>query len=91
MGSETSCEAMEVGLHLAEFLGGIVDSNSTVCHGPTAMGIQEAGRVGRNRRPEQVESGPDRLLGLQSSGVHAQAYVPLCRLSARLLDKARKV
>jgi len=31
---------------MAEFLGGIADSNSTVCHGPTAMGIQEAGRVG---------------------------------------------
>jgi len=46
MGSETSCEAMEVGLHLGEYLGGVVDSNSTVCHGPTAMGIQEAGRVG---------------------------------------------
>ncbi len=46
MGSETSCEAMEVGLHLAEFLGAVADSNSTVCHGPTAMGIQEAGRVG---------------------------------------------
>jgi formylmethanofuran dehydrogenase subunit B len=46
MGSETSCEAMEVGLHLGEFLGAVVDSNSTVCHGPTAMGIQEAGRVG---------------------------------------------
>ncbi len=46
MGSETSCEAMEVGIHMAEFLGGIADSNSTVCHGPTAMGIQEAGRVG---------------------------------------------
>ncbi len=46
MGSETSCEAMEVGLHLAEYLGAAVDSNSTVCHGPTAMGIQEAGRVG---------------------------------------------
>jgi len=46
MGSETSCEAMQVGLHLAEFLGAVADSNSTVCHGPTAMGIQEAGRVG---------------------------------------------
>lgn len=46
MGSETSCEAMEVGLHLAEYLGAAIDSNSTVCHGPTAMGIQEAGRVG---------------------------------------------
>ena len=46
MGSETSTEAMEVGIHMAEFLGGIADSNSTVCHGPTTMGIQEAGRVG---------------------------------------------
>jgi formylmethanofuran dehydrogenase subunit B len=46
MGSETSCEAMEVGLHLGEYLCAVVDSNSTVCHGPTAMGIQEAGRVG---------------------------------------------
>ena len=46
MGSETSTEAMEVGIHMAEFLGGITDSNSTVCHGPTTMGIQEAGRVG---------------------------------------------
>jgi len=46
MGNETSCEAMEVGLHLGEYLGAVVDSNSTVCHGPTAMGIQEAGRVG---------------------------------------------
>ncbi len=46
VGSETSSEAMEVGLHLAEFLGAAIDSNSTVCHGPTAMGIQEAGRVG---------------------------------------------
>ncbi|HEX7445451.1 MAG TPA: formylmethanofuran dehydrogenase subunit B, partial [Methanothrix sp.] len=46
LASETSCEAMEVGIHMAEFLGGIADSNSTVCHGPTAMGIQEAGRVG---------------------------------------------
>lgn len=46
MGCETSSEAMEVGLHLGEHLGAVVDSNSTVCHGPTAMGIQEAGRVG---------------------------------------------
>ncbi|MBN1323138.1 MAG: formylmethanofuran dehydrogenase subunit B [Methanotrichaceae archaeon] len=46
MGSETSSEAMEVGLHIGEYLGAVVDSNSTVCHGPTAMGIQEAGRVG---------------------------------------------
>ena len=46
LGSETSCEAQEVGLHIAEYLGGIADSNATICHGPTVMGIQEAGCVG---------------------------------------------
>jgi formylmethanofuran dehydrogenase subunit B len=46
LGSETSCEAQEVGLHMAEYLGGIADSNATICHGPTVMGIQEAGCVG---------------------------------------------
>ncbi len=56
MGSETSCEAMEVGLHMAEFLGGAVDSNSTVCHGPTAMGIQEAGRVGATAGQSKIRS-----------------------------------
>ena len=56
MGSETSCEAMEVGLHLGEYLGGAVDSNSTVCHGPTAMGIQEAGRVGATAGQTKIRS-----------------------------------
>lgn len=46
LGSETSCEAQEVGLHIAEYLGGVADSNATICHGPTVMGIQEAGCVG---------------------------------------------
>jgi len=56
MGSETSCEAMEVGLHLAEYLGAVIDSNSTVCHGPTAMGIQEAGRVGATAGQSKIRS-----------------------------------
>ncbi len=46
MGSETSCEAHEVGLHIGEYLGAVVDSNATICHGPTVMGIQEAGIAG---------------------------------------------
>jgi len=46
MGSETSCEAHEVGLKIGEYLGTIVDSNATIGHGPTTMGIQEAGKVG---------------------------------------------
>nr|QNO46431.1 periplasmic nitrate reductase [Methanosarcinales archaeon ANME-2c ERB4] len=46
LGSETSCEAQEIGLHIGEYLGAAVDSNATICHGPTVMGIQEAGCVG---------------------------------------------
>jgi len=46
MGSETSTEAMGIGIELAEHLGGVVDIHPTVCHGPTAMGVQEAGIPG---------------------------------------------
>ena len=42
---ETSCETYEMGLKMGEYLGAIVDSNATIGHGPTAMGIQEAGKV----------------------------------------------
>jgi formylmethanofuran dehydrogenase subunit B len=42
---ETSCETHDVGLKMGEYLGAIVDSNATIGHGPTAMGIQEAGKV----------------------------------------------
>ncbi len=40
MGSETSCEALEMGLTMGEYLGAIVDSNTTIGNGPTVMGIQ---------------------------------------------------
>ncbi len=43
IGSETSCEAHEVGLMIGEYLGAIVD---TTGNGATVMGIQEAGKVG---------------------------------------------
>jgi formylmethanofuran dehydrogenase subunit B len=46
MGSETSCEAHKVGLMIGEYLGAIVDSNTTIGNGPTAMGIQESGKIG---------------------------------------------
>ena len=45
LGSETSCEAHEVGFHIGEYLGAVVDSNTSIYHGPTVMGIQEAGKV----------------------------------------------
>ncbi|BAW31486.1 molybdenum containing formylmethanofuran dehydrogenase, subunit B [Methanothermobacter sp. MT-2] len=46
LGSEISIEAMSVGLELGEYIRGVVDSNATICHGPTIMGMQEAGLSG---------------------------------------------
>lgn len=43
LGSEMSIEAMAAGLELGEYINAVVDSNATICHGPTLMGIQEAG------------------------------------------------
>ncbi|HDN63354.1 MAG TPA: hypothetical protein ENF56_05280, partial [Candidatus Bathyarchaeota archaeon] len=41
--SSTSCEAIRVGLELAEEVGGIIDNTSTVCHGPSILSIQDVG------------------------------------------------
>lgn len=41
--SSTSCEAIKKGLELTEEVGGINDNTSTVCHGPSVLGIQDIG------------------------------------------------
>lgn len=45
IGSENSCETFEVGLMMGEYLGAVVDSNTTVGNGPVVMGVQESGKV----------------------------------------------
>ena len=42
----TSCEAIKVGLELAEDVGGVVDNTSTICHGPSTLAVQNVGLVG---------------------------------------------
>lgn len=44
--SSTSCEAIKVGLELAEEVGGVIDNTSTVCHGPSILAAQDVGLVG---------------------------------------------
>jgi len=44
--SSTSCEAVRVGLELAEEVGGVIDNTSTVCHGPSILAIQDVGLSG---------------------------------------------
>jgi len=41
--SNTSCEAIRVGVELAEEVGGVIDNTSTVCHGPSVLSIQDVG------------------------------------------------
>lgn len=41
--SNTSCEAVRVGVDLAEEVGGVIDNTSTICHGPSILGIQDIG------------------------------------------------
>jgi formylmethanofuran dehydrogenase subunit B len=41
--SSTSCEAIRVGLELAEEVGGVIDNTAVVCHGPSLLSVQEVG------------------------------------------------
>lgn len=41
--SENSCEAMKVGVDIAEEIGGFIDSQSSHCHGPSILGEQMVG------------------------------------------------
>jgi len=39
----TSTEAINVGIEIAELVGGVIDNTASVCHGPTILGEQDAG------------------------------------------------
>jgi formylmethanofuran dehydrogenase subunit B len=41
--STTECEAHSVGIELAEEVGGVIDSHSSVCHGPSVIAVQDVG------------------------------------------------
>jgi formylmethanofuran dehydrogenase subunit B len=41
--SSTGCEAHSVGIELTEELGGVIDSTTSVCHGPSILAIQDVG------------------------------------------------
>ncbi len=43
--SSTTCEAQRKAIELAEVVGGSIDSTSSVCHGPTTLGLQVVGEV----------------------------------------------
>ena len=90
MGSKTSCEAQEIGLHIGEYLA-IVDSNATICHGPTVMGIQESGCVGSTAGPSKNRANLSIYWGCNAPRVDATTSVQIRHLSERLLDQTWQV
>ena len=44
--SNAMTETQALGVHITERIGGIIDSTSTVCHGPSILAIQEVGYPG---------------------------------------------
>ena len=44
--SSTQGEAQGLGVSMAELLGGVIDSTTSVCHGPSILAIQEVGHPG---------------------------------------------
>jgi len=43
--ANTCCEAQKLGVELAEMLGASIDDTSSICHGPSTLGIQDTGYV----------------------------------------------
>jgi formylmethanofuran dehydrogenase subunit B len=41
--SSTECDAIRVGIELAEEIGAIIDNTATICHGPSILAIQDVG------------------------------------------------
>ncbi len=41
--SNTECDAIRVGVELAEEVGAIIDNTTSICHGPTTLASQEVG------------------------------------------------
>jgi len=42
----TGCQTVKLGLQLVEHIGGVIDNNTSVCHGPGLIGVQDVGVSG---------------------------------------------
>ena len=43
--SDSPCEAQRVAVGIADWLGGNIDTTTSVCHGPSGMAFQGVGEV----------------------------------------------
>lgn len=43
--SDTTCEAQRLAVAIADWIGGCIDTTTSVCHGPSGMAFQQVGEV----------------------------------------------
>jgi formylmethanofuran dehydrogenase subunit B len=85
--SLTSCEATEIGVELADYLGGVMDNTTGTCHGPGILGIQDVGES--TCTLGQIRNRADLIIFWGSNPVHAHP-LHMIRYSALSRGKYRK-
>jgi len=88
--SSTSAEAIKVGLELAEYVGGVFDNTSVLCHGPTVQAVQEAGFVAATLG--QVRNYADLIIywGCNPLNAHPRHLARYSALAPGIYVKGRK-
>jgi len=70
--SSTSNEASRAGLELAEWVGGVMDNTTTVCHGPTLLGVHDIGEVSASLG--EIRQRADMIIYWGSNPVHSHPH-----------------
>ena len=92
--SLTSCEAIELGVELADYIGGVMDNTTSTCHGPGIIGIQDVGES--TCTLGEVKHRADLIIYWGSNPIHAHPnhmvrYSALSKGRFRETRKDRKV
>lgn len=79
--SGTSAEAQCLGIHIAEEIRGVIDNCSSICHGPSILGIQESGHPGSTLG--QIKNRADLVIywgsnPIESHPRHMSRYTTFC-------------
>ncbi len=85
--SSTNCEAIRAGIELAEWVGGVVDNTTTVCHGPTLLGVHDIGEVGSSLG--EIRQRADLIVYWGANPVHSHPH-HISRYSAMSKGRFRK-
>ena len=75
--SSTAVEAQRKAVELADQLGAVIDTTSSVCHGPTGLAMQAVGEPSCTLGEVRNRADPDSLLGLQPGCLASAAFQPI--------------